>query len=307
MKKIVLLFPFICYSLMVQSQDFIPLWPQGKMPGSKGIAVKEIIVNDRMLQVTTPGIYTFFTSKEENNRSAVLICPSGGYHHLTYDLGGFQLAKWFNTIGMNAFVLIYRLPNSPDLSERHSAPLQDAQRAMRIIRSNAKRWNIQADRIGVMGASAGGHLATTLATNHEDVSLIGDSIDRHPYHPDFQILVSPVITMGKDAHSGSRMNLLGENPSEQLIKKYSNELNVSASTSPCFIVHAANDKSVSPRNSIIYFEALLNKQVSASLHVFPKGGHSIGLTKNPGSTQLWTTLCKAWLKEMGFCPLNDTK
>ena len=307
MKQIVLLFPLVCYSLMVQSQDFIPLWPQGKMPGSKGTAVKEIIVNDRMLQVKTPGIYTFFTSKEENNGSAVLICPSGGYHHLTYDLGGFQLAKWFNTIGMNAFVLMYRLPNSPDLNERHSAPLQDAQRAMRIIRSNAEHWHIQADRTGVMGASAGGHVATTLATHQEDVSMIGDSLDRYPYHPDFQILISPVITMGKNAHSGSVNNLLGENPPEQLIKEYSNELNVSSSTSPCFIVHAADDKSVSPHNSIIYFEALLHHQVPASLHVFPEGGHSIGLTGNPGSTQLWTTLCIAWLEEIGFCQLSDKK
>ena len=158
-----------------------------------------------------------------------------------------------------------------------------------------------------MGASAGGHLASTLATHPEDISAMGDSLDQYPYHPDFQILVSPVITMGKDAHSGSVNNLLGENPPEQLIKEYSNELNVSASTSPCFIVHAANDRSVSPLNSIIYFEALLHHQVQASLHVFPEGGHSVGLTGNPGSTQLWTTLCKAWLKEMGFCRPTHTK
>lgn len=307
MKQIVLLVTLLCYSLMVQSQDFIPLWPQGKMPGSKGKAIKEIIVNDRILQVETPGIYTFFTSKEENNGSAVLICPSGGYHHLTYDLGGFQLAKWFNTIGINAFVLIYRLPNSPDLTERHSAPLQDAQRAMRIIRSDAERWHIQADRIGVMGASAGGHVATTLATHQEDVSMIGDSLDRYPYHPDFHILISPVITMGTNRHQGSFEYLLGENPPEQLIIKYSNELNVSSSTSPCFMVHAGNDKSVSPRNSILYFEALLKHQIPASLHIFPKGGHSIGLINNPGSTQLWSTLCEAWLKEMGYCQVKVTE
>jgi acetyl esterase/lipase len=302
MKRIILLFSvLLCGSCIVHSQDFIPLWPPGKMPNSKGIEIKEIVLNDRILQVDTPGIYVFFTSKEENNGSAVLICPSGGYHHLTYDLGGFQLAKWFNTIGMNAFVLIYRLPNSPDLIERHLAPLQDAQRAMRIIRTNAEKWHIQTDRIGVMGSSSGGHLATTLATHDEDVSTIGDSLDKYPYHPDFQILISPVITMGSYTHKGSLDNLLGENPPEQLIEQYSGELNVSSATSPSFIVHAENDKSVDPRNSLMYFEALMAQQVTASLHIFPGGDHSIALTNNPGSTQLWITLCEAWLKEMGFC------
>ncbi len=286
------------------TQEFIPLWPQGKMPNSKGVKTEEVIVNDRILQVETPGIHLFFTSKEENNGGAVLICPSGGYHHLTYDLGGFQLAKWFNTIGMNAFVLIYRLPNSPDLTERQKAPLQDAQRAMRIIRANAENWHIQKDKIGVMGTSAGGHLAATLATHPEDLSTVGDSLDKYSFHPDFQILISPVITMDEYAHTGSLRYLLGENPPKQLVEEYSNELHVSDTTAPCFIVHAGNDKSVDPRNSLMYFEALLDHQVSASLHIFPKGGHSIALTYNPGSTQLWSTLCEAWLKEMGFIKLK---
>lgn len=302
MKRIILILSvLLSYACNILSQEFIPLWPQEKMPNSKGIEIKEVIINERILQVETPGMYAFFTSQEENNGSAVLICPSGGYHHLTYNIGGFQLAKWFNTIGMNAFVLIYRLPNSPDLIERHHAPLQDAQRAMRIIRANAVSWYIQTDKIGVMGASAGGHLATTLATHPEDVSSIGDSLDKYRYHPDFQILISPVITMGTYKHQGSLEYLLGENPPEQLIEKYSNELNVSSSTGPCFMVHAGNDKSVSPSNSVIYYEALLKHQVPASLHIFPEGGHSIALTGNPGSTQLWSTLCKAWLKEMGLC------
>ncbi|MBN2213932.1 MAG: alpha/beta hydrolase [Bacteroidales bacterium] len=288
-------------------QEFIPLWQEGKMPNSKGAEVKEIIVNERILQVSKPGIYAFFTPKEENNGSAVLICPSGGYHHLTYNLGGFQLAKWFNTLGMNAFVLIYRLPNSPDLEVRHTAPLQDAQRTMRIIRANAEKWNIQTDKIGVMGASAGGHLATTLATHQEDVSMAGDSLDEYIFHPDFQILISPVITMGSYTHKGSFEYLLGEDPPGQLIEKYSSELNVSSATPPAFIVHAENDKSVSPRNSIMYFEALMDHQVTASLHIFPKGSHSIALTSNPGSTQLWSTLCKAWLEETGFCCIQGAE
>jgi acetyl esterase/lipase len=308
MKRTIFLIPLLLSGFSVtHSQEFIPLWPQGKMPNSKGAEAKEVIVNERRLQVETPGMYAFFTAREENTGGAVLICPSGGYHHLTYQIGGFQLAKWFNTIGMNAFVLIYRLPNAPDLIEGHKSPLQDAQRAMRIIRANAENWHIQSDRIGIMGASAGGHLATTLATHPEDVSMAGDSLDKYPYHPDFQILVSPVITMGKYTHKGSRDNLLGENPAEQLIKSYSNELNVTSSTSPCFLVHAENDHAVSPFNSIMYFEALMNHEVPASLHIFPEGGHSIALINNPGSTQLWITLCEAWLKEMDICPASGTR
>ncbi|OFY61893.1 MAG: pectin acetylesterase [Bacteroidetes bacterium RBG_13_42_15] len=302
MKRTIYLFSVLLGGFhMIYSQEFIPLWPYGKKPNSKGIEAKEIIANERMLQVETPGIYAFFTSREENSGGAVLICPSGGYHHLTYQLGGFQLAKWFNTIGMNAFVLIYRLPNSPDLMERHKAPLQDAQRAMRVIRANAGNWNIQTDKIGVMGTSAGGHLATTLATHTEDVSMIGDSLDEYPYHPDFQILISPVITMGTYTHRGSFENLLGDDPSAQIIEKYSNELNVSCTTPPSFLVHAENDKSVSPQNSTLYFQSLLKNDIPVSLHIFPDGGHSIALTNNPGSTQLWSTLCKAWLEEMGIC------
>lgn len=171
---------FLCLILSftkISAQEFIPLWPKDNMPNSKGIKVEEVIENEHILQVDTPVFYTFFTSKKENSGCAVLICPSGEYQRLTYILGGFQLAKWFNTLGINAFVLKYRLPHSPDLKVRHEAPLQDAQRAMRIIRANAEKWSIQADKIGVMSASAGAHLASTLGTHDEDVSAIGDCLD----------------------------------------------------------------------------------------------------------------------------------
>jgi acetyl esterase/lipase len=219
---------------------------------------------------------------------------------LTYDLGGFQLAKWFNTIGVNAFVLKYRLPNSPDLVERDKGPLQDAQRAMRLIRSRAREWKINPDRIGVMGTSAGGHLASTVGTHFEDVSATGDSMDTMAFNANFMILVSPVITMGRYTHEGSRENFLGAGASEELIEKYSNELQVSARTPVCFIVHAADDTAVDPRNSMMFHAALVEKKVSASLHIFPHGAHKIGITKNPGSTALWPELCEMWLKETGF-------
>ncbi|MFN2453338.1 MAG: alpha/beta hydrolase [Pyrinomonadaceae bacterium] len=282
------------------AQEFIPLWEKGKMPDSKGMELKDDIRNERIYQVGSPGFYAFFPSRQENKGAAILICPGGGYSHLAYVISGTQLAKWFNTLGISAFVLNYRLPNSPDVKQREIAPLADAERAMRIIRANAEKWQIEPDKIGVMGTSAGGHLAATLGTATEDFAKINDELDKFPFAPNFMILVSPVITMGEHAHAGSRKNLLGENPSQRLIEKYSLEKQVTPQTPPAFIVHAADDKTVDPRNSLMFYEALLDKKVSASLHIFPNGGHAIALRNNPGSTQAWTTLCEMWLVEMGF-------
>jgi acetyl esterase/lipase len=284
----------------MQSQEFIPLWPAGKMPNSKGMKLEHIEERERITQVAQPGMYAFFTSKEENNGSAVLICPPGGYAKLTYTIAGFQFAKWLNTMGINAFVLIHRLPTSPDLVEREKGPIQDAQRAMKIIRSNATTWNINTSKVGVMGASAGGHLATTLGTHSEDYSLIKDGLDSFSFQPNFMILISPVITMGKYAHKGSLDNFLGNKPAEQLIEYFSNEKHISETTPPAFIVLAQNDPVVNPINSILFYQAMLEHNISGSLHVFPEGGHSIALKNNPKSINLWTTLCEEWLTDLSI-------
>src|SRR5580765_225336 len=160
---------FLVLSSVVSAQEFIPLWKEGKMPNSKGMPLKDDVRDERIYQVGIPGIYTFFPSRQENKGAAVLICPGGGYERLAYIISGTQLAKWLNTLGISAFVLNYRLPNSPDLKQREVAPLQDAQRAMRIIRTNAETWHIQPDKIGVLGTSAGGHLAANLGTAVEDL------------------------------------------------------------------------------------------------------------------------------------------
>ncbi|MFH0990575.1 MAG: alpha/beta hydrolase [bacterium] len=283
-----------------EAQEFIPLWPDKAMPNSKGVLMKDSISNERIFRVGTPGVDVFFPSVQENKGVAVLICPGGGYERLAYLISGHQLAKWFNTMGVAAFVLKYRLPNSPDLKQRELAPLQDAQRAIRLIRAHAAEWRIKPEKIGVLGTSAGGHLAATLGTHRNDVSAIGDSLERISFRPDFMLLISPVISMGNYAHAGSRRNLLGENPSNELIKKYSNELQVSPETPPSFLVHAYNDQSVHPQNSILFYQALQDQHVLASLHIFPQGGHSIALRNNPGSTELWIILCEQWLVEMGF-------
>ena len=155
-----------------------------------------------------------------------------------------------------------------------------------------------------MGTSAGGHLASTLGTHPDDVSAIGDSLDATPFDPDFMILVSPVITMGAQTHAGSRRNLLGDDPSPEQVAAYSSEQQVTADTPPVFIVHAANDRAVDPKNSLSFYRALLDHDISASLHVFPKGSHAIALRGNPGSTEQWTMLCEMWLREMGFMAAN---
>ncbi|MDB5193354.1 MAG: alpha/beta hydrolase, partial [Segetibacter sp.] len=162
-------------------------------------------------------------------------------------------------------------------------------------------------KIGIQGSSAGGHLAATASTQTRDVSVIEDSLDTVSFRPDFMILVSPVVDLGEYAHGGSRKNLLGENSSAELIKKYSSHLQVTTTTPPAFIVHAAKDKTVNVRNSLLFYDALVDKNIISSLHIFPHGGHAIALRNNPGSTQQWTTLCEAWLIEMGFIEENVVK
>ncbi len=291
-----------CFAGDAASQDIVPLYPAGKMPNSKGVEVKEDIRDERIFTVGTPAIRVFLPSVEENKGVGVLICPGGGYARLAYMASGTTLAKWYNSFGVAAFVLDYRLPTSPDLKEPSIAPLQDAQRAMRLIRDNAGAWRINPDKIGVMGSSAGGHLAATLGTFTEDYAKIGDELDAQAFAPNFMVLVSPVITMGEYAHTGSRKNLLGENPSAELVLKFSAEKRVTAQTPPAFIVHAANDTSVNVRNSLMFHAALVEAKVPASIHIFPFGGHMIAVRNNPGSTSKWTELCEMWLTEMGILP-----
>ncbi len=282
------------------SQEYIPIWPEEKMPNSKGMELERVEERERITQVDQPGLYAFFTSKEENIGSAVLICPPGGYQKLTYNIAGLQIAKWFNTIGVNAFVLIHRLPTSPDLVKPAYGALQDAQRAMRLIRSHSRKWEIDPEKVGVFGSSAGGNVATSLSTLEKDYSGIGDSLDRLEFTPDFQILVSPVASMSENYHEGSREALLGEKPSEEMINEFSSEKQVRENTPPAFIVHADNDPVVSSMNSIQYYIALKEKGVNASLHIFPQGGHSIALRNNPGSANQWTAICEAWMEEMNL-------
>jgi acetyl esterase/lipase len=305
MKKIhavlLLTMSFGCLSaLTAQAQDFIPIYPEGKIPNSKGLKQRDSIGNERIYRVATPGMYAYFPSVQENKGAAVIICPGGGYERLAYVISGTQLAKWYNTLGITAFVLNYRLPNDPDLKERSKAPLQDAQRAIKVVRANAAKWGIKPDKVGIQGSSAGGHLASLAGTASADIVKIADSLDKVSPRPDFMMLVSPVIDMGIYTHKGSRKNLLGDAAKPEVVRQYSTQLLVTPKTPVCFIADAFNDQTVDPHNSLLFYQALLENNVPCSLHVFPQGGHAIALRNNPGSANLWTTLAEQWMIEMAI-------
>jgi acetyl esterase/lipase len=293
-------FFFLCFLVILptitSAQDFVPLWPKGKVPNSKGLNLADSIANERVYQVGMPGVYVYLPSKEERNGAAVLICPGGGYERLAYNVSGTQLAKWFNTLGVAAFVLNYRLPNSRDLVRREIGPLLDGCRALQLIRERASEWGIDTSRIGVQGMSAGGHLAAMLASGLD--GILPDTI--RPRRPAFAVLISPVIDLDTLAHKGSRRNLLGAAPDPRLIQSFSAQNRVDSLNPPTFLVLAGNDKAVDPRNSIQFYLALLRNRVSAALHIFPQGAHSIALRNTPGSTTLWPQLCEAWLEEIAI-------
>jgi len=300
-KHLGLFFLFFCAVSFIFAQDMIPLWPEGKIPNSKGMVLKDSVAKDRLYQVGIPRVYAFLASEDKNTGAAMLIVPGGGYVRLTADYSKVSAALFYQKMGINAFIVCHRLPTSPDLVTPHTAPLQDIQRAMRIIYANAGKWGIDTKRIGVSGTSAGGHGASTLGTHTEDVSAIGDELDKHSYNPAFMILVSPVISFKNPiVHKGSRDRLLGVDASKELVEAYSNELRVTKDTPPTLLIHADNDNSVSPLNSVVFYEALKKAKISSSLHIFPLGGHRLGTRTNPGSANMWPALSLEWLKEMKF-------
>ncbi|MGN6180039.1 MAG: alpha/beta hydrolase, partial [Mucilaginibacter sp.] len=185
MKKILLLAAgVLLLTKAAIAQDFIEIWPHGHIPNSKHRKLKDSIANERNYRVMLPGMYAYFPGKQENQGAAVVICPGGGYEHLAYVISGLQVAKWFNTMGITAFVLDYRMPTSPDLIHKEIGPLMDAQRAIRYIRANAVKWGINPTKVGIMGSSSGGHLAASTSVISDDVSAIKDTIDKYSYKPD---------------------------------------------------------------------------------------------------------------------------
>jgi len=304
MKKITyLLLLFILISFSAFSQEIINVWP-GTIPGSiKDSLYKEIDLSNetgiyRISKVKIPTLTIFKPPEGKANSTAVLICPGGGYIHLAYTKEGVAIAKWFNSIGVTAFVLKYRLPSDSIMKDKTIGPLMDAQKAMRIIRGNAEKYNINPNKIGVIGFSAGGHLASTLSTHYNEKVYDSDNISARP---DFSILGYPVISMEKDiTHMGSRENLLGKNPSAEEVIKFSNDQQVNENTAPAFLFLAEDDNTVPIQNSINYFKALSKFKIPAELHIYEKGGHGFGLAQKSGTASEWPNACKNWLKENGM-------
>ena len=290
-------------TLSYGQEKTLKVWPD-KIPGAiEDPSYKmETITNNgwtRIDKVSDPTLDFYPAPKEKSNGTAVVICPGGGYAVLAIDHEGAQVAKWFNSMGITAFVLKYRLPSDKIMVDKSIGPLQDAQEAMRIIRRNAKEWNINPDKIGVMGFSAGGHVASTISTHYYDkVYDVKDSVGARP---DFSLLIYPVISMEAGiTHMGSRENLLGKNPSPEIVKRFSNEQQVTKDTPPAFLVCSTDDDVVPIQNSIDYLLALKKAGVHAELHIYESGGHGYGLGRSKDTEITWPDACKKWLEARGF-------
>lgn len=296
MKKFILIFS-IFIGIQISAQQKITVWPKGEMPNSKGLKLEIVEEKEgRITQIQEAELFAFLPAKEERKPMAIIVIPGGGYRHLTYDLGGYSYAKWLNTLGISAFVLNYRLPTSPDLKQREIGPLQDIQAAIKLIRKNASQYGISPDQIGVLGTSAGGHLAAMASNISTDYTELKGDWQTISTVPNFAILVSPVIDLGEFAHKGSRDNLLGENASAKKIKEYSMQNRVTEKTPPTILFHAQNDNSVPVINSILYYESMIKNKVKGALFIFPKGEHSIGISNKTELTDNWKKICVDWLK-----------
>jgi len=288
-----LIITFLSVTLLAQQTE-ISLWQDGP-PYSNEISEAEIISEGYRIQnISEATLSVFLPEKDISTNTAVIICPGGGYRIECFDKEGIKFAKWLNTLGIAGIVLKYRLPN------KHSQiPLMDAQRAIRIVRFKAKEWDIDLTKIGIMGFSAGGHLASTAGTHFDYGNKNAkDPIERISCRPDFMILVYPVVTMKEDfTHRGSRRNLLGDNPKYELVKKFSNELNVSKDTPPTFLILSDDDKSVPAENSINFYLSLRKHKIPSEIHIFKRGGHGFGFGDKGMPVSEWTKLCERWLME----------
>lgn len=283
MKHYLFLFAFLMLTINVlTAQQEIKLYPNGTEESNE-IAIAESFRDPEFIvNISEPRMYAFPAAKEKANGTAVLICPGGGYSGVSIIKEGSDIAKWFNELGISAFVLYYRMPNG-----HYEIPLKDAQTALAIIHNRAKEWGVNKKKIGIMGFSAGGHLASTVGT-HFKTKL---------QRPAFMILGYPVVTMNKTlTHAGSRNNLLGKNPTDDLIKLYSNELQVTKKTPPTFIVHAKDDKTVPIANSENLKKALDEYKVPTEFNIFEVGGHGFGMRKKGIPADNWDELLKTWLK-----------
>ncbi len=267
------------------------LWPDGA-PGAKG---------DKPADKPTLTIH--LPDRDKAAGSAVVICPGGGYAVLAVGHEGRDIARWLNGMGVAGFILEYR---HRQRGYGHPAPLQDAQRAIRTIRARAAQWKIDPQKIGIMGFSAGGHLASTAGTHFDKGNPEAeDPVERVSCRPDFMILCYPVIAFGEPyTHRGSQRNLIGKDPDPKLVRSLSNEKQVTAETPPAFLFHTDEDTGVPPENSIFFYLALRRAKVPAELHVYRRGRHGLGLAAKTPGTSSWPRRCEEWMRGQGLLRAN---
>ncbi len=296
MSRLFFLVTILILNMSVLAQKSIPLY-EGAIPNSKPSKDEEKTEMEGGITIVSkivkPTLTIYLPKPEKATGTAVIICPGGGYWVNAFGHEGTDVAKKLNEMGVAALVLKYRIPNDATMINREIGPLQDAQQAIRIVRKRSAEWGIDAHRIGIMGFSAGGHLASTAGT-HFDRSVI-DNPDNISLRPDFMILIYPVISFQDSVgHMGSREQLIGKKPSTEKIKYYSNELQVTPNTPPTFLVHASDDDVVKSENSIVFYQSLLKNKVSAELHIYEGGGHGFGMD-NKTTDEKWMDNLKVWL------------
>jgi acetyl esterase/lipase len=298
MRKLLTVWLCLLACLPLAAQDSLLLWPNG-IPGGIPSAETTVYQGNRVSLVQQPDITVYLPPKEKANGTAVVICPGGGYSILAIGHEGHNIAWWLNQHGIAGIVLKYRLPSDKIMQDKTIGPLMDAQQAIRMVRLNARAWNIDPAKVGIMGFSAGGHLASTALTHtHLPAGGLqpGENI-----RPDFGILIYPVVSFQDEImHQGSRRNLIGEHPARALKDAYSNELRVNSQTPPTFLVHSSDDKVVVVENSIRFYQALQKQGTPVEMHIYQSGGHGYGMGK-PGTAEAsWPDRCLDWLKVIGM-------
>jgi acetyl esterase/lipase len=302
MRTLIICIVFTISNLFAQNFT-LNLWDEA-IPNFVKTDEKEIAeTTDGILKISyvqKPNITVYLPARRNLTGEAVIICPGGGYWILAYDWEGTDIAKYFNSKGIAAIVLKYRLPVSKSNVVPHKSPLMDAQQAIRIVRKNAKQWNLNPNKIGIMGFSAGGHLASTVSTHFDyGDSLSSDLLQQISCRPDFSILVYPVISFVADySHTGSSKALLGENPTKELLEYYSNDLQVNSETPPTILIHSQDDNGVPIEHSLSYFKALTENNIKSELHAYPYGGHGYALAIGKGYLATWPDRVVDWIRNL---------
>jgi len=283
----------------IAQQAPLPLYPKGIPNSKKTPATYVEITNETswITKVSVPTITPFLPESGKATGAAIVIFPGGGYAGLANAHEGVAIAKAFSGIGVTAFLVKYRLPSDEIMIDKTIGPLQDAQRAVQMVRQGAATWGIDPNRIGIIGFSAGGHLASTEGTHFDKVVI--DNPDKISVRPNFMMLIYPVISFGPKTHAGSKENLTGKTPTQEITDLYSNEKQVTTNTPPTFLIHAQDDNVVPVENSLMLYDALLKAKVKTEMHLFQAGGHGFGMV-NSTTKERWFDWAAAWMEENGW-------